>query len=112
MTKMWVCGVQLVIGEYWGAHIFYDMVNLEHYVNSIWIPTEEEKQYLYFQQGNSTVHTSQHPMEALGERVISKELWSPCLPDLSACNFHVWENLKRKVYRNNSCNQGAPTMKL
>jgi hypothetical protein len=77
------------------AHILCDIVNLEHYVNHIWTPTEVEKQYLYFQQGNFSSPLITAPYGCPW----CKELWPPCLPDLSACSFHVWENLKGKVYK-------------
>jgi hypothetical protein len=85
-------------------------VNLERYVNNILEPffqtlTEEEKQHAYFQQNNATAHTSQHFMEALceifGERIKSQGLWPPHSPDLSVCDFYLWEKLKQNVYRNN-----------
>jgi hypothetical protein len=28
------------------------------------------------------------------------ELWPPCFPDLSACDFYLWGNLKQKVHSN------------
>jgi hypothetical protein len=39
----------------------------------------------------------------LCDRIISRGLWPPRSPDLSFCDFYeyVWENLKRKVYKNN-----------
>ena len=38
------------------------------------------------------------------ERTISKGLWPPRSPDLSLCDFYLWETLKQKVYANNPHN--------
>jgi hypothetical protein len=35
------------------------------------------------------------------DRIISRGLWAPRSPDLSFCDFYLWGNLKRKVYKNN-----------
>jgi len=32
------------------------------------------------------------------ERTVTKGLWPPRSPDLSTCDFHLWGNLKGKVY--------------
>jgi hypothetical protein len=91
---------------------FYDTVNSERYMNNILelffqILTEEEKQHAYFQQDNTTAHTSQHSMGALheifGERIISQGLWPLHSPDLSVCDFYLWGKLMQNVYRNNPC---------
>jgi hypothetical protein len=71
---------------------FNDIVNLELYVNNIFelffeVLTEEEKQYVYFQQDSATAHTLQQSVEALreifDERIISQGLWLPHLLDLN-----------------------------
>jgi hypothetical protein len=50
------------------------------------ILSEEAKQHAYFQQDNATAHTSQLSMAVLREIF---ELWPPCFPDLSACDFYL-----------------------
>ena len=35
------------------------------------------------------------------DRMISRGRWPARSPDLSACDFYLWENLKQKVYRRN-----------
>lgn len=93
-----------------GPIFFYDTVNSERYVNNILQPffdmlTEEEREYGYFQQDGATAHTSHLSMETIenvfSDRVISTGLWPARSPDLSACDFYLWGNLKQKVYKNN-----------
>jgi hypothetical protein len=74
--------------------------------------TKEEKQYAYIQQDNATAHTSQHSMEThrevFGERIISQRLELPHSPDLSVCDFYMWDNLKQKACRNNLSTPETP----
>ena len=37
-----------------------------------------------------------------GRRIIIKDLWLPRSPDLTPCEFYLWETLKNKVYAGNS----------
>jgi hypothetical protein len=37
--------------------------------------------------------------EIFGERVISRNLWPPCWPDLTPPNFYLWGAAKSAVYR-------------
>jgi hypothetical protein len=77
-----------------GSLLFYNMVYLEHYMNSILelyfqMLTEEEKLYAYFQQDNSSLHITAFcggHREIFSERFISQGLWQPCFPDLTVCD--------------------------
>jgi len=58
-----------------------------------------------FQQDGATSHTSRVSINAIqqifGNRIISKNgdiHWPPRSPDLSVCDFFLWEYLKSKVY--------------
>jgi hypothetical protein len=64
-------------------------------------PTEEEKQYAYFQQDNASQHSMEALHEIFGERIISRGLWPPRSPDLSVRDFYLWGKLKQNVCRNN-----------
>jgi hypothetical protein len=35
------------------------------------------------------------------DRIISRGLWPPQAPDLTPCDFYLWESLKDKVYKTN-----------
>jgi hypothetical protein len=76
--------------------IFYDdTVNTARYVNNILSPffakLTEERLYGIFQQDSATVHTAHISLEALwevfGDHMISCDLWPPCSPDLTSCDF-------------------------
>jgi hypothetical protein len=93
-----------------GPIFFHETVNSDRYVNNILSPffnqlTDEETQYGYFQQDNATAHTANAAMVAIWEvfedRIISRGLWPPRPPDLSTCDFYLWETKKGKVYKNN-----------
>jgi hypothetical protein len=92
-----------------GPIIYDDIVNAVRYVNNILLPviaelTEEERLYGVFQQ-DSTAHMAHVSLEALREvfdyGVISRGLWPPRFPDLTPCDFYLWEILKDKVYKTN-----------
>jgi hypothetical protein len=57
------------------------------------------------QQDGATCHTSNETMDMLqdffGDRLISKNLWSPRSPDLSIPEFFLRGYLKNKVYEDN-----------
>ncbi|GFG40733.1 hypothetical protein Cfor_01122, partial [Coptotermes formosanus] len=63
--------------------------------------TEGEKLYCYFQQDSATDPTAHVSLEALRKvfdgLVISRGLWPPRSPDLTPCDFYLWESLKDKV---------------
>ena len=68
--------------------------------------TEEEREYAFYKQDGATEYTSRFSMsyvhEAFGEeRTVSTGLWPPRSPDLSTCDFCLWDNLKGKVHSNN-----------
>ena len=70
--------------------------------------TYAERMTSYFQQDSAIPHTAAVSMMELrrifgggGERIISKNLWPPQSPDLTACDFYLWGTLKGKVYRKN-----------
>ena len=93
-----------------GPIFFYETLNSERYVNNILRPffnmlRGPEKEYCYFQQDGATAHTSRNSMQEIenvfGDRVISRGRWPARSPDLSACDFYLWGNLKQKVYRIN-----------
>jgi hypothetical protein len=39
--------------------------------------------------------------EVFSDHEISRGLWPPHSPDLTPCDFYVWESLKEKVYKTN-----------
>jgi hypothetical protein len=94
-----------------GPIFFEDAVNSDRYVSDILEPffqelTEKDTRYGYFQQDSATAHTARNSMQRLwdvfdDEQIISQGLWPPHSPDLSICDFHLWGNLKGKVYKNN-----------
>jgi len=67
---------------------------------------DEELSIGYFQQDGVTSHTSHTSMAEIqscfGDRVISKGLWPPRLPDLRPPDYFLCGYLKRRVYRNKS----------
>ncbi|GFU28431.1 DDE_3 domain-containing protein [Trichonephila clavipes] len=58
-----------------------------------------------YKQDGGTCQTSRESMEILTEifddRVISKGLWPPRLPDLQIQDFFLWGYLKNATFRNN-----------
>ena len=63
----------------------------------------EEPSVGYFQQDGATSHTSHTSMAEIqsffADRVISKELWPPCSPDLMLPDYFLWRYLKGRVYQ-------------
>jgi hypothetical protein len=58
---------------------------------------DDEKLYGY----NATARNSVSSLrELFSDRIIRTGFWPLRSPDLSVYDFHLWENLKRKVYRN------------
>ena len=60
---------------------------------------------MWFQQDGATVHTARASMTVVRQmfprHVVSRfgdVPWPPRSPDLSACDFFLWGNLKSKVY--------------
>jgi hypothetical protein len=57
--------------------------------------TEEEKLYGVLQQDSATAYSAYISLEALqevsGDCIISHGLWLPCSPDLTPCDFYLWE---------------------
>jgi hypothetical protein len=68
--------------------------------------TEGEKLYCYFQQDSAIDPTAHVSLEALRKvfdgLVISRGLWPPRSPDLTPCDFYLWESLKDKVYESDT----------
>jgi hypothetical protein len=64
----------------------------------------EDERYSWHQQDGATCHTSDETMtplkQFLDDRVISKNLWPPRSPDLTAPHFFLWGYLKEIVYKN------------
>jgi hypothetical protein len=67
--------------------------------------TEEERLYGWFQKYSATVHTAHISMQALSDifegRIISRDIWPACSPDLNPCDFFFWGCLNGKVYNSN-----------
>ena len=90
---------------------FYDgTINAERYRNNILAPffeqlTDTECRSGYFQQDSATAHTADQSLDFIAEifenRIISRGLWPARSPDLTACDFYLWGNLKNKVYKTN-----------
>jgi hypothetical protein len=59
--------------------------------------------YSWFQQDVATAHTANNSMKLLneifGERVISRHLWPPRLPNLTPPDFYLWGAAKSALYR-------------
>ena len=36
------------------------------------------------------------------DRIISRDLWPACSPDITPCDFNLWVRLKNAVYKTNS----------
>jgi hypothetical protein len=57
-------------------------------------------------QDGATAHTVTYSINVLNkvseDRLISRRLWPARSPDLNACDFYLWGNLKDKVYSNNT----------
>jgi hypothetical protein len=94
-----------------GPIFFHKTVSSDRYVNDILNPffnqlTAEVRQHGYFQQENARAHMANTDMvatrEVFEDRIISRGLWPPRHPDLSFCDSYLWENLKGKVYKNNT----------
>jgi hypothetical protein len=105
-----------------GPIFFEDTVNSDRYVSDILEPffqelTDEETRYGYFQQDSTTALTARNSMQRLrdafdDEQIISQGLWPPRSPNLSVCDFHLWGNLKGKVYKNNPRTADAPKTEI
>jgi hypothetical protein len=56
-------------------------------------------------QDGATAHTDAYSINVLNEvfedRLISRRLRPARSPDLNACDFYLWGNLKDKMYSNN-----------
>ena len=67
------------------------MVHLQYSVSVFSELTEEEFERGYFQEEGAY---SQPEMKLIrqvfGDRVISKRIWSPSSPDITALDFHLW----------------------
>jgi hypothetical protein len=95
-----------------GPLFFHETTNSDCCINDILNTffnqlTGDERQYRYFQQDNATAHTANATTvtlcEVFEDRITSRRLWPPRSPELSFCDFYLWENLKRKkVYKNNT----------
>jgi hypothetical protein len=64
---------------------------------------EGETTYSWFQQYGATAHTANNNMKLLndifGERVISRNVWPPRLPDLTPPYFYLWGAAIFALYR-------------
>jgi hypothetical protein len=64
---------------------------------------EDEITYSWFQQDGATAQRANNSMklrnEIFGERVISRNLWSPRSLDLIPPDFYLWGAAKSAVYR-------------
>ena len=79
---------------------------LEQFNNQL---TPQDKMQFFFQQDGTTCCMSHRSLTRVHDmftekRTISKGLWPPRFPDLSSCDFYLWETLKQKVYANNPHN--------
>lgn len=69
------------------------------------LPQNHDNDNIWFQQDSATAYTSRCSMEML-EQIFSGYLislrgdleWSPKSPDLTPCDFFLWDYLKEKVY--------------
>ena len=102
-----MCSIQ---ESYHGPIFFESTVNSDRYIKGIFVPFSEhftvlEKQKTWFQQDGATAHTVRATMTAVrkvfGERVISRDLWPPCSPDLTPPDFYLRGKLKGFVYADN-----------
>lgn len=91
-----------------GPLFFEDTINSIRYcalVDQFWEQlTPHEKLNCWFQQDNSTSHTSNYTMQYLrqkfGERLISKNLWPPRCPVMAPPGFFLFGHLKQQVFQN------------
>jgi hypothetical protein len=95
---------------------YHQTVNSDQYVRHILETffeqlTHDGRQCGYLQQDNATAHTARNSKSALQEvfndRIINTGLWPPRSLDFSVYDFHLWGDLKEKVYRNTSGNAEA-----
>ena len=67
--------------------------------------TDDDLTTGYYQQDGETRHTSNASMWEIErfffqDRIISKKLWPPTSPNLTAADFFLWGLLKGTVYKN------------
>jgi hypothetical protein len=71
------------------------------FLTALW----KNKRHGYFMQDGATAHTAAYSINVLNkmfeDRLISRGLWPARSLDLNPCDFHLWGNLKDKVYSNN-----------
>ena len=93
-----------------GPIFFHSTVSSDRYIEDTSVLFSEqltalEKQKTWFQQHGATAHTAQATMTAVlkvfDERVISRDLRPPHLPDLTPPDFYLWEKLKGLIYAEN-----------
>jgi hypothetical protein len=64
----------------------------------------EEEHFCWLQQDGATWHIANSTMEMIKQffdvRIISKNLWPPRSPDLTAPDYFLWGYLKQVVYSN------------
>ena len=92
-------------------HIFPETLNSHRYVTHILTPLwntclirgELPTSLPPSQHGGAIFYTPYHfvPCHTCWDRIISRGVWSPCLPDLNPCDCNLLEMLKNTVYRHN-----------
>jgi hypothetical protein len=92
-----------------GLIFFTETIDSECYCWQILFPfigqlNEDEFNSALFEQDCATPHTAHRLMELLedvfGERLVSRGIWPPYLPDLSSPDYFLWGAAESKVYEN------------
>jgi hypothetical protein len=90
-----------------GPIFIYDTINSECYCEVILYRfpehlNEDETACGHFQQDSATAHTAPVSMtlqhSAFRDRIISKDIWPPHLPDITSPFYYLWEAMKCAVY--------------
>ena len=109
MIRRLVCGLRSPDVELLASPIlFINTINSERYCSDILHAfigqmISDDINYSWFQQNGATAHTSGRSMhlsrEFFGDRIISKDVWPVCSPDLNPPDFYLWGAAKSAVYR-------------
>jgi hypothetical protein len=71
----------------------------------IWYLNEDEIAHGYFQQDGANAHAARVSMTLLrdvfGDRMFSKDIWSPRPPDFTSPDSYLWGAMKVAVYEDN-----------
>jgi hypothetical protein len=91
--------IPMTLSHQYATHIWQCVLNTSLIIKNLWLLSASQCSRSHCKQFYAL------PTQCLGDRITSKGMWPPHLPDLNPYYFHVWGLFKDTVHGNDPCTE-------